>query len=89
MESDVFDSMLEGHVEGTVIRVGPEGAPGMNGGEALYEVDVEVTHSPYPLVLGSGMQVRLLLGRRPLTDLFFKTGSSLRAPTPSAPKDQP
>lgn len=89
MESAVFDSMLEGNVEGTVVRVAPEGAlENASTTEPRYEVDIEVDHSPYPLVLGSGMQVRLLLGRRPLTDLFFKTGSSLRPPAaPRARKE--
>ena len=82
MESAVFDSMLEGYVEGTVVRVAPEGAEkaGSTADGPRYEVDIDVAHSPYPLVLGSGVEVRLLLGRRPLTDLFFKTGSSLRPP---------
>ena len=87
MESAVFDSMLEGYVDGVVTRVGPEGAAGSDGAPPRYEVDIEVTHSPYPLVLGSGVEVRLLLGRRPLTDLFFNTGGSLRPPAAPRGKD--
>ena len=90
MESAVFDSMLEGYVEGTVVRVAPEGAAEQGVVSApRYEVDIDVLHSPYPLVLGSGMEVRLLLGRRPLTDLFFKTGGSLRTPPAPHPKATP
>lgn len=89
MESDVFQSTLEGYVEGRVVRVGPEGAPAEAGGEPRYEVDIEVAHSPYPLVLGSRVQVRLLLGRRPLTDLFFRSGNSLRPPPVRREKEAP
>lgn len=82
MSSAVFDSMLEGYVEGTVARVAPEGnAEGhAEGGAAAsrYEVDIDVTHTPYPLVLGSGMEVRLLLGRRPLTDFLLRHGGHPR-----------
>lgn len=82
MESAVFQSMLEGYVEGVVVRVAPEGAEeeGASTRETRYEVDIDVEHSPYPLALGSGVDVRIMLGRRPLTDLFFKSGSSLRPP---------
>lgn len=85
MESAVFDSMLEGYVEGRVIRVAPEGSPGAGTTEPRYEVDIEVAGSPYPLVLGSGVQVRLLLGRRPLTDLLLRSGGSLRHPARETP----
>ncbi len=78
MESAVFDSMLEGYVEGTVVRVAPESAPASASAPALYEVDIDVQKSPYPLVLGSGVDVRLLMGRRPLSDLVLHSGSTLR-----------
>jgi multidrug resistance efflux pump len=80
MKSAVFESMLEGYVEGVVVRVAPEGAA-ENGGEApRYEVDIDVTQTPYPLVLGSGVEVRLLLGRRPLTDFMLRHGGHPRQP---------
>lgn len=85
MESAVFESMLEGYVEGRVIRIAPEGAPGNGATTPRYEVDIEVADSPYPLVLGSGVQVRLLLGRRPLTDLLLRSGGSLRRPARESP----
>ncbi len=89
MESEVFDSMLEGYVEGVVVSVGPEGAAEGGIPGPRYEVDIDVEHSPYPLVLGSGVKVRLLLGRRPLTDLFFKSGGSLRPSASKRNKDSP
>jgi multidrug resistance efflux pump len=85
MNSAVFESMLEGYVEGVVVRVAPEGTPENGGSEARYEVDVDVTQSPYPLVLGSGMEVRLLMGRRPLTDFFLRHGGHPRQPAPEKP----
>lgn len=92
MESAVFQSMLEGYVEGTVVRVGPEGSAEA-GASAVnptrFEVDIDVEHSPYPLVLGSGVDVSLLLGRRPLTDLFFKSGGSLRTSGTPPAKESP
>lgn len=80
MESAVFESMLEGYVEGVVVRVAPEGAAENGGAEPRYEMDIDVTHTPYPLVLGSGVEVRLLLGRRPLTDFILRHGGHPRRP---------
>ncbi len=81
MESGVFDSMLEGYVEGTVVRVAPEGASAGETSPARYEVDIDVQKSPYPLVLGSGVDVRLMMGRRPLSDLVMHSGGKLRQTT--------
>lgn len=84
MESEVFDSMLEGYVKGSVTRIAPESgaadAADASGAPASYEVDIAVEETPYPLVLGSRVRVILTLGRRPLTDMFFRSARSLRGP---------
>jgi HlyD family secretion protein len=85
MESAVFESMLEGYVEGTVVRVAPEGATASETTPARYEVDIDVQKTPYPLVLGSGVNVRLMLGRRPLSDLLLRSGGNLRQPAEASP----
>lgn len=82
MESHVFDSMLEGSVHGTVQRIAPEAAGSglsTNPAPARYEVDIAVSDSPYPLVLGSRLDVRLLLGRRSLAEVLFRSARNLRA----------
>ena len=89
MESHVFDSMLEGHVKGRVQRVSPEAqSPGHPGDPAAlpgrYEVDIAVHESPYPLVLGSRLDVRLSLGRRSLAEVLFRSARNLRTPNPKS-----
>lgn len=84
MESRVFDSMLEGPVRGRVQRVAPEATVAQAPAPAAsslprYEVDIAVEESPYPLVLGSRLDIRLLLGRRSVADVLFRSARNLRA----------
>lgn len=76
IESEVFDNVLEGHAHGRVKRLVPDTrrAGDMKG----YEVDIEVVSSPYPLVFGSPVHSRILLGRRNLADVFIRTAGSGR-----------
>jgi multidrug resistance efflux pump len=68
MESKVFDSMLEGFIRGSVIRVDAGGrlAEGSPGGEVNFEIEIEVETTPHPLVLGSSLDVYFMLGKRSL-----------------------
>lgn len=83
MESEVFDSMLEGYVRGSVTRIAPEArqaddATPPPAGAAEYEIEIEVAETPYPLVLGSRVNVTLTLGKRPLSEVLFRSARSLR-----------
>jgi len=85
MESGVFDSMLEGYVRGSVTRVAPEaeraeGEAAIPADGAQYEVEIAVEETPYPLVLGSRVNVIITLGKRPLSELLFRSARSLRGP---------
>jgi multidrug resistance efflux pump len=83
MESKVFDSMLEGAVVGTVVRIAPEALP-LDGhadagrASARYEVDIAVERTPYPLVLGSRVDIRLYLGRRSLAEILLRNARHAR-----------
>lgn len=76
MESKVFDSFLEGPVRGTVQRVAPDASLGAD--HPLYEVDIEVEATPHPLVLGSTLDVRLMLGRRSVAEILLRRARSER-----------
>lgn len=74
MESMVFDSPLEGYVEGEVEVVSREPSRDVEGpgGEPLYEVRIAVVSTPYPLVLGSTLRTEIILGRRSLASVFMR-----------------
>lgn len=80
MESKVFESVLEGLVRGTVQRVAPEAdrAAATEAAAPLYEVDITVDESPYPLVLGSRLDIRLLLGRRSIAEVLLRSARHAR-----------
>ena len=83
MESKVFESMLEGPVVGTVERIAPEALPfdtssGPERAPARYEVDIAVEQSPYPLVLGSRLDIRLHLGRRSIAEILLRSARHAR-----------
>ncbi len=79
MESKVFESVLEGPVRGTVQRVAPEAdPPAASAASPLYEVDIAVDDSPYPLVLGSRLDIRLLLGRRSIAEVLLRSARDAR-----------
>lgn len=69
LESGVYDSILEGAITGTVYRVDPD-ASSQSTNAPLYEVLIDIESTPHPLVLGSTMDVRILLGRRSIASLF-------------------
>ena len=75
LTSDVFDSLLEGYIEGTVLRVAPDTHSPT---DARYEIDIRIDSSPYPLVLGSPVQCKILAGRRTLIQTVFKTAGPAR-----------
>ncbi|MCC5790491.1 MAG: HlyD family efflux transporter periplasmic adaptor subunit [Opitutales bacterium] len=68
MNSAVFDSPLEGYVYGTVRRVGREAHREETDGrgERVFEIDIDIEESPYPLVYGSSLAVEVILGSRSL-----------------------
>ncbi len=73
MESGVFDSVLEGYLYGRVLNV-VEAARGAESGtdweSPRFEVTIKVTDTPYPLVLGSTVDVRLIIGQRNILELL-------------------
>lgn len=79
MESAVFDAILEGRLRGRVARVAPESDPTAGTEtEPRYEIDIEVTETPYPLTLGSRVNARIQLGRRPIWEIVLRSARSLR-----------
>ncbi|MCH8474274.1 MAG: HlyD family secretion protein [Opitutales bacterium] len=80
MNSAVFDSPLEGYVYGTVQRVGREAHREETAarGERVFEIDIEVGKSPYPLVYGSGLEVEVILGSRNLWQVMTGHRTEIR-----------
>jgi len=74
MESKVFQSSIEGYIQGRVTEVA---ATAENSSEDLpfYEVEVLVEETPYPLVLGSRLQTEFVLGQRTLLDVIISAMS--------------
>ena len=66
MESRVFDSPLEGYLHGVVRKVGraPDREYAEEWGDRYFEVIVEVTETPHPLITGTGVRVEIVLGSR-------------------------
>ena len=90
MESGVFIAMAEGYVEGRVLSVSPDAEAGAAGSEGpLYEVDIEVVKTPLPLVLGSRMDVEILLGERSLLELLFMRRETQEEMRSGAGEDTP
>ncbi len=87
MESAVFKSVLEGYVYGRILRVA-EAARGSEAGadweNPLFEVTVAVTDTPYPLALGSTMDMRLIIGKRNLLDIVMGRRAGSRTAGESA-----
>ncbi len=73
MSSGVFDSIMEGYVYGRVKHVVPDAV--LRAGSPHYEMEILVEETPYPLMLGSPVTVRLMLGRRSLFHMFFRPAS--------------
>ncbi len=88
MESQVFQSMLEGRILGVVSEVAPiaERLPDVTT-SPLYEVEILVEETPFPLVLDSTLRVEFLVGRRSLWDVVISALSG-RPDNPRA-EDEP
>lgn len=72
MESEVFDSVLEGFIRGEVLSIAPDAVAGVAAtGPSLFEVEIAVHETPRPLVLGSRVQVSILLGKRSVIELML------------------
>ncbi len=92
MESEVFSSILEGYITGTVARVGMDIVrnPNMDTGEnpsdanviPRYEVWIDVEKSPYPLIPGSTVQVHVLMGKVPLWRSVLQLPEQRRVSSP-------
>ncbi len=82
MESGVFESVLEGYVYGRILAVA-EAARGSEAGadwrNPVFEVTVEVTDAPHPLVLGSTVDMRLIIGKRSVLDMLMGRPAGGRA----------
>src|SRR5690606_1010649 len=67
MESQVFNSTLEGYIIGRVVRSGPDAnTTRSQQGDPLYEVWIDVRESPYPLLHGSSVKVHIQMGKVPI-----------------------
>ncbi len=80
LASNVFDSPLEGYVEGSVIEVSLEPDPDQSAiaGEPMFMVKIEVDSTPYPLVLGTTLKAEILLGKRNILDSILRRRTSDR-----------
>lgn len=79
MESQVFDSILEGYVRGTVVRVAPEAEYDPDpGNPPVYRIYILVESTPYPLVPGSSLAIHLLLGKQNVWDILTRRASNRR-----------
>ncbi len=76
IESEVFDTVLEGAIDGRVLQLVPEADT--SSGAARYEIEVAVRDAPYPLMFGSPVRARLLLGRRHLADVLIRSAGTGR-----------
>ncbi|WOO43342.1 HlyD family secretion protein [Rubellicoccus peritrichatus] len=74
MESEVFDSTIEGYITGTVQTISMDSEPhgASSKGPALFEVEVLVDETPLPLVLGSRLKTSIILGQRSIWEVFFQ-----------------
>ncbi len=70
--SSVYSYRKYGTCEGEVAEVSPSAEPGKN--KAVYEVTVSVTDAPFPLLLGSTAQARIVVARRGILDLLLDRG---------------
>ncbi|AWT59602.1 MAG: hypothetical protein DF168_00794 [Candidatus Moanabacter tarae] len=80
MESRVFDSILEGFIMGSVTQVDPQGRFEMYVEEAgpTFDVEIEVSYTPHPLILGSRIDVYFLIGKRSIIKTLFDIPESPR-----------
>lgn len=80
LASNVFDSPLEGYVEGSVIEVSLEPDPDQSAeaGEPMFAIKIQVDSTPYPLVLGTTLSAEILLGKRNLLDSVLRRRNSDR-----------
>lgn len=74
MASKVFESYLEGPIRGRVLRVAPSAESDEPlSGPPRYEVELEVVDTPHRLVLGSRLDVEILLGRHSIARVLLRT----------------
>lgn len=73
MESEVFNTLMEGKIQGTVIRIAPDAeSPSLTDNKpSQFEVEIRVDETPLPLVLGSSLKTYILLGKRSLWDMLL------------------
>ena len=80
MESRVFDSILEGFIMGSVTQVDPQGRFDIYLEEdgPTFDVEIEVSYTPHPLILGSRLDVYFLIGKRSIFKSLFDLPESPR-----------
>lgn len=80
MESEVFNSVLEGYIRGEVTRIGKDSNYDYSKelSNASYEVWIEVKESPYPLLLGSTVSVDILMGKASLWEILLQKPDNRR-----------
>lgn len=80
LSSNVFDSPLEGYVEGTVIEVALEPDPekSAEAGEPMFMVKIQIDSTPFPLILGTTLDAEILLGKRNILDAILRRRTSDR-----------
>jgi multidrug resistance efflux pump len=73
MESQVFNSTLEGYITGRIVHAGPDADTSHSQhGDPLYEVWIEVLKSPYLLLHGSQVKVNVQMGKVPVWRTLFQ-----------------
>ena len=80
MESRVFDSILEGFIMGSVTQVDPQGRFDIYLEEdgPTFDVEIQVSYTPHPLILGSRLDVYFLIGKRSIFKSLFDLPESPR-----------
>lgn len=80
ISSPVFDAPLEGYSYGEVLFRSPEPSASRTApdGNPLYEAIIRVDSSPYPLVLGSNVEVEFILGHRSILEMFLRRAPGRR-----------
>lgn len=89
MESRVFRSITEGHIEGTVLHLSPVAKSsnrldGQTGDGVTVEAQIHVDRSPWPLIPGSSVEVEVIVGHRSILEMLLLRRKQTWRTTPGA-----
>lgn len=76
MESRVFRSITEGHIEGSVLHLRPAAKPSNTletptGDSVAVEAQIRIDRSPWPLIPGSSVEVEVIVGHRSILEMLL------------------